>query len=699
MAPALGQGDVDSMAPTFSKPYQVQVGRGDSWFHDVSLYSYQSFRAPKACLDIAGVGHGGPFQWDLAISFFFRHLLNLTAYDTFLYGESAMNDTADTRYFLNFTLPDGMFFPPNITVRADELSPREDQTVHFAVTYDGFLPLGHPRGTFRWDFLSDGTEVEDGPNETEASHSFRRAGTVRPSVWYVLGGLELGTNTTLLLTVSNPPPKVSAGGNLTASEDEPVLFRADASDTPSDNGTLVFSWDFGDGTVSPFRPSGNATHAYARSGEYTVKLSVRDDEGAMADDPLAVTVRNLAPSAAAGSDITANMDTEVLLTGAGNDTPSDVLLLQFRWDFGDGGSSDWSAWPSASHTYTREGNFTAVFFVTDDDGAAANAATAVRISDVPPSVVLTAPGEGATFPKDEEVDFGGSGGDTPSDAGSLEYSWDFGDLNGTGWGRSAHATHTYTRGGNYTAVLTVRDREGANAMAAVDFTVVNQPPTVRLSAPSGGTVVEDQSVRFSAEGEDTPSDIGALNYTWLIDGAILHGQTVEAAFTTEGSHALTVTVTDPEGAVASAFGTILVTNPAPELAARFGPSDISVNSSVNFSATATDTSSDQPTLNVSWDFGDGSTSREPSGSHLYSGAGTFAVRVTAQDDEGASSTRTFTVRVSERPGPPPHDGGGNGTAQRAPLLAGPLAYGLGSALIIVLVAGMAMMWRGRRQDV
>jgi PKD repeat protein len=55
----------------------------------------------------------------------------------------------------------------------------------------------------------------------------------------------------------------------------------------TDVGTLDthrVSWDFGDGTVIPLHPSTDAgalapTHVYAAAGTYTVKLTVRDDDG------------------------------------------------------------------------------------------------------------------------------------------------------------------------------------------------------------------------------------------------------------------------------------------------------------------------------------------------------------------------------------------------------------------------------------
>ena len=55
-------------------------------------------------------------------------------------------------------------------------------------------------------------------------------------------------------------------------------------------GNLSFSWDFGDGTGAPGE---FASHAYATSGTYTVRLTVVDPLGAQGTDTLSVTVRDI----------------------------------------------------------------------------------------------------------------------------------------------------------------------------------------------------------------------------------------------------------------------------------------------------------------------------------------------------------------------------------------------------------------------
>jgi len=58
----------------------------------------------------------------------------------------------------------------------------------------------------------------------------------------------------------------------------PLAITASGNGSTDSDGTIVqYDWDFGDGTAA----SGpTAQHAYATVGEFTVKLTVTDDQGA-----------------------------------------------------------------------------------------------------------------------------------------------------------------------------------------------------------------------------------------------------------------------------------------------------------------------------------------------------------------------------------------------------------------------------------
>jgi PKD repeat protein len=652
MAPAIYQGEVNAIAPVFRKPVQIQVGRLDTGIFEISQGAYDAFLAPKALVDLPA-GHGGPFLWDLAIAFFFHHLRGLAAYETFLYGSAALDDASNLTYFLNFTLTSGSFFPPRIDIGASAFSPAEDSTVDFNSSIAGYLPLGRPNCTFDWDLDGDGAPDAGGPYEMTANRSYPQARQVRVTLWYMMGKLRLDANNTLVLEVTNIPPVVERGGDRMAAEDEEIILNGSGSDTTSDLAFLNYSWDFGDGASTPFCPSPETLHAFRKSGNFTVRLTVRDDDGAEGNDSICLTVRNLAPAASAAGDMTVWKDSEAIFTGSGNDTPSDIPLLEYRWDFGDGAFSDWSSASKTTHSYTRSGVFKAIFFVRDDDGASASSLFNVTVNDAPPSAWVLLPPDSTGFLKDEEVEFGGGATDTASDARSLSFCWDFGDGNRTPWGADSSSVHKFTRGGRYTAVLRARDPEGAVGNATVNITVRNEPPTARLLSPLASSFTEDEEVRFAAEADDTESDRPFLIYTWEVDGVNHSGRDIRLSFFEEGAHKFTLTVRDTEGAAATIRGSFSISNPAPRLSASVEPLRMTAGGMVNFSACATDTASDVDNLTFLWTFGDGTRSTGPRGGHEYDWPGDYTVKLTVEDDEGATVSQSFTVSVDARPPTPP----------------------------------------------
>ena len=80
-----------------------------------------------------------------------------------------------------------------------------------------------------------------------------------------------------------------------------------------------------------------------------------------------------------------------------------------------------------------------------------------------------------------------SAGSLDEDPGeSIRYEWDFGD--GSPISEEANPTHTYTKAGRFTAVLTVIDSSGKRTSTSTPITVGNTAPTVTVTVPiAGGT--------------------------------------------------------------------------------------------------------------------------------------------------------------------------------------------------------------------
>ncbi|WP_349309732.1 PKD domain-containing protein [Microbacterium sp. MM2322] len=278
-------------------------------------------------------------------------------------------------------------------------------------------------------------------------------------------------------------PNIAPTAQVTSSLDHlDASFQGSASSDP--DGTIVsYAWEFGDGATST---AVNPTHRYASSGDYTVKLTVTDDDGASntAQVPVSV-VANVSPTAQAGWSA---VGLDAAFTSSGS-TDSDGSIAAFAWNFGDGQTA---STPSPSHRYAEAGSYTVTLTVTDDDGA-----TATRSLDVVVAAPTNAAPTAAFTPTVTGMSVSVTGAASSDTDGTIaSYAWNFGD-GGTATG--ATATHAYTEAGEYTITLTVTDDDGATDTETASVTV---------QAPSASTpLLLDEFARTTASGWGT-ADIG-----------------------------------------------------------------------------------------------------------------------------------------------------------------------------------------------
>ncbi|GIX06705.1 MAG: hypothetical protein KatS3mg115_1108 [Candidatus Poribacteria bacterium] len=137
-----------------------------------------------------------------------------------------------------------------------------------------------------------------------------------------------GAQLTVEVVVPNEPPVAAIAGPNAGTVGETLVFSAAGSSDP--DGTIAsYAWDFGDGTTATGQ---EASHAYAQPGNYTVTLTVTDDQGATASTTLAVVI-SPAPQPAirehtAGSD---TLQFEAALPTAGEPATAYVVVWQGEW--------------------------------------------------------------------------------------------------------------------------------------------------------------------------------------------------------------------------------------------------------------------------------------------------------------------------------------------------------------------------------
>ncbi len=319
--------------------------------------------------------------------------------------------------------------------------------------------------------------------------------------------------------------------------------------------------------------------------------------------------------------------------------------LTYAWDFGDGNSDTGE---TVSHTYLDGGTYTAVLTVDDGNGGTGTASQVITVNtpgNNPPQASFTADPIAGEAPL--PVNFDAQGSIDPDDD-TLTYAWDFGDGNSD---TGVTASYTYLDGGTYTAVLTVDDGNGGTDTTSQVITVtVNQSPVANAGVDQTVTDSDGngtETVTLDGSGSNDP-DGTIVSYIWSEGGSqIATGLSPDVSFTV-GSHTVTLEVTDDDGATATDTVTVVVTAPAnipPTASFTYSCNGVECT----FDGATGPTASSDPDgtiVSYNWYFGDGKYGSGGTTSHTYPTTGSYSVRLTVTDDDGATDEDTVSVVVT-----------------------------------------------------
>ncbi len=496
-------------------------------------------------------------------------------------------------------------------------------------------PGAEDRLTYFWSFGDGTTSTSVSPSKVYVDD-----GTFEVSLT-VSDGDGGSSSATASLTVLNAPPTIAIL-NVPALGDEGASlgFSAFVSD-PGTSDTLTFFWDFGDGIVQDGVALSSVTHTYLSEGDYTVTLTVQDDDGGSVQDAGAITINNVAPlilelSGPATGDEGDTFSFEVSATDPGNDP------LSYAWDFGDGTTGTGAA---VSHVFTDDGTYDVVVTVSDDDGAATSTALQVAVANVAPIIQsITGP---SSADEGDQVTFAASVIDPGDD--TVTYVWDFGD--GTS-GEGLQVSHTYADNGVYNLLLEASDEDGGISVASGSLEVLNVPPTiVSLEGPTTGN--QGQVLQYTAAATDPGQDM--LTYAWDFgDGTEEQGvdlTSVTHTYQGAGAYALVLTVSDEDGGHVTAERTVNIDNGAPGISRFDVPTSALEGDLVQMTVSAEDPGGDP--LVYTWDFGDGGDPVAGEGldsvTHAYRDEGSYVVEVRVSDPGGLEARASRTIGVENAP--------------------------------------------------
>lgn len=512
------------------------------------------------------------------------------------------------------TIPPYMAFDP---ARPDPVGAARPLADCRTVAFDGSRSAGRTPLSYIWDFGDGGST-----SEPVIAYRYDQPGRYTARLRVLEEGTLPGRGNQIDVPVHvRNAPVAEAGDPITVAPGERVVFDGSRSQ-PSDSPITSYQWNFGDG----WEVKGQRVEAaYELPGTYRAVLRVGDgaDHPCNSGTDVRVVTVNSAPVAVAGVDKTAQIGQVLQFDGASS-YDIDGTVTAYVWDMGDGTTYQTA---TLTHTYAEPGLYEVVLRVTDDSGVSNAVATdraMVAVNAPPEPVIADQPrplsiGEAAILDASASRDIDGN---------IVYYAWDFGD-GATGEGQIA--SYAWGAPGIYTVTLTVTDDSGSGSasQSVTSRVVVDAAPIADAGADQFVTVSEvvfDGGGSADREGEIT-------SYEWdLGDGTRKSGQVVRHAYADPGEYVVALVVRDDSGAPLNTDRdrmTVTV-NAAP--IADAGPAQtVAPGDEVIVSGRAS-VDPDGEIARYSWVFPDGTVKSGVRAAHVFTGSGTFPVRLTVQDD-------------------------------------------------------------------
>ncbi len=315
---------------------------------------------------------------------------------------------------------------------------------------------------YDWDFGDLRTEV--GKNVT---HQYANAGNYTVKLTVTDDKQQQASATRQVQIKKGSPP--IARFTVTPDAGSPnVEFRFDASESEDKDGRIVsYEWRFNGGSKFTGKVF---TRTFPEEGNYTVELTVVDDDGLSGTRERSVNVRGgLAPIArftvnpsSGGVDTTFTFD-------ASDSSDSDGRIVDYVWKFA-GGSTYHGQ--SFSRKFPEPGTYFLTLTVTDDDGLTGfdeNEIEVIKGGSSPVARFSISPSSGDV---DTTFTFDASASDDP-DGQITNYFWRF---NGGSKYEGKVFSRKFPEEGTYNVELTVKDDDGLEDSSEKKVEVGNGDP-------------------------------------------------------------------------------------------------------------------------------------------------------------------------------------------------------------------------------
>jgi leucine-zipper-like transcriptional regulator 1 len=312
-------------------------------------------------------------------------------------------------------------------------------------------------------------------------------------------------------------------------------FTSSAEDPDGDSIAIRFDWGDGDksdwGSWKPSNASDTMSHSWTDSGSYSIKAQAKDKQGATSDWSETHSIRiirNQPPNVPATPSGPSNGPKNSLYEFTTITTDPDNDGVCYRFDWGDGDTSDWSAWMqggvpiSITHSWSRAGTYQVraqAKDVIDVPSFWSNSHQIIIENPNPPYTPSTPSGPSNGKPN-ILYSFSSSAIDPDGDSIAIRFDWGDGDT--SNWnsygpsGQNITMNHSWSSIDTYYLKAQAKDEDGATSSWSSGHQVVirNRPPNTP-SDPFGPWIGEvDTSYDFLSSATDPDGDSVEIRFDW-----------------------------------------------------------------------------------------------------------------------------------------------------------------------------------------
>lgn len=437
-------------------------------------------------------------------------------------------------------------------------------------------------------------------------------------------GVDSITKTNAITVYKSPIAKMSAdiGGGC-----KPLKVNFKDISAPGSAPISSWQWDFGDGSVSNIQ---NPTHTYVNSGNYNVKLIIKDTNGCSHDitqkDFIKVSekpVVNFSASDSVACDPPLNVKFTSKITAPAG------AKLKYLWEFGDGNTS---TAVNPGYTYTSNGNYNVKLTVTDSATCSSSLTknAYININKAKANFLFTP--NNACLPV--TVSFSNT-----SSLPNANFLWNFGNGDTS---TSKNPSYYYIKAGVYKVKLYLTTASGCKDSVEKQVTVLEKP-IADFSSNDSIFCKLPAVVYFSDKSKN------AAKWQWDFSNASYSTQQNPViTYTNSGSYTVQLKVTSADGCSDDTVKTFYIKIDLPK--AKHNKDNNTGCRPFTTTFKNLSTSADS-IVKYFWEFGDGKTSTLKEPTNTYVNVGKFKVKQTITTSRGCTDSFVSYVQVGD-PVPP-----------------------------------------------